>query len=503
MGAQDITVTNFTLAEHDLTATGRDAVLDQNGIKCALIRVQTTQKGFQFDVGSIGITKVDDNHVGEIWLWVPYGTRHISIRHNQVGSLPNYDFPINIEKGRTYIMEITHSQVFINNYDNNRQQMLSIKIVPSKSTLTLNGMNVPLNDMGETELKLAFGTYTYLVKSEGFYPKEGQIEINDSINKQSLIVDDLTPIVGKLEIKTTPSTAQVYVDNKLISDASSTFDIQIGKHIVRTSLVGYKEERKEVSISERQTTSLNITLSQVAMYKFSSNPVGAHIYINKDEIGTTPCFKELTTGKYHIKVAKPGYKDYKAEMTLSSSEPNVELELKKIYNYKTIIYAEGNMRMGCFMAFGATFGGYINNVNAELTYLMGSGKSETIYWSGNNTQPVVSNYSPDMAFSGKVGYGVSIGTRYRLTPQIGFNFLKLKESIESNLTQADGAYVISGLLAVRFSAAIANHFAVSLSPEYSFAVNKSKGYDTLSEISSDIKKWGDGLNVKLGIATFF
>ena len=68
MSAQDISVTEFYLAEHDLTANGRNAVMDQNGDKCAQIRVQTTQKGFQFDVGSDGITKIDDNHVGEIWL---------------------------------------------------------------------------------------------------------------------------------------------------------------------------------------------------------------------------------------------------------------------------------------------------------------------------------------------------------------------------------------------------------------------------------------------------
>ena len=501
--AQDISVTNFSLAEHDLTATGREAVLDQNGDKCALIRVQTTQKGFQFDVGSAGITKVDDKHVGEIWLWVPYGIRHISIRHMQVGSLPNYNFPINIEKGRTYIMEITHNQVFVNNYDNSRQQMLSIKIVPAKSTLSLNGLNVPLNEMGETELKLAFGTYTYLIKSEGYYPKEGQIEINDSVNKQSLFVNDLNPIQGKLIVTTSPSSAKIYVDDKLISGASSPFDIQIGKHKVRTSLVGYRAEEREVIISEGQTSSIDIPLSQVATYKFTSNPVGAHIYVNKDAIGTAPCFKELTTGKYHIKATKAGYKDYVSEMTLSSSEPNVDLELSQIYNYKTTIYAEANLRVGNFMAFGGTLGGYIHNVNIELAYLMGTGKSETIYWSGNNTQPIVSTYSPNMTISGKVGYGVSIGTRYRLTPQLGCNLLKLKETIDSSSSpNADGAYVLSGLLSIRFSAALANHFAISISPEYSFAISKSNGYTVLSEISPKIKKWGEGFNVKIGITAF-
>ena len=62
--AQDISVTEFYLDEKDLTANGRHAVEDQNGDKCALIRVQTTQKGFSFDVGSAGITKVEDDCIG-------------------------------------------------------------------------------------------------------------------------------------------------------------------------------------------------------------------------------------------------------------------------------------------------------------------------------------------------------------------------------------------------------------------------------------------------------
>ena len=95
--AQTISVTNFYQEGSDLTPK-QNPVEDQNGSRCALIRVQTTQKGFTFDVGSLGITKIEDDHDSEIWLWVPYGVRHISIRHEYLGSLPKYEFPIRIQK---------------------------------------------------------------------------------------------------------------------------------------------------------------------------------------------------------------------------------------------------------------------------------------------------------------------------------------------------------------------------------------------------------------------
>lgn len=110
--AQGISVKSFQLAETDLTAQNRNTMVeDQNGEKCALIRIQTTQKGFVFDVGSIGVQKIEDNHTGEIWLYVPYGVKHLDIRHASFGSLIGYNFPISITKGRTYILDLKTSNV--------------------------------------------------------------------------------------------------------------------------------------------------------------------------------------------------------------------------------------------------------------------------------------------------------------------------------------------------------------------------------------------------------
>lgn len=105
--AQNIRVKDFYFSEHDLTALQPGAaVIDQNGEKCALIKIITTIKGFTFDVGSLGIMKTDDKHTGEIWVYVPYGIRKITISHPKHGQLRNYPIPVNIEKGRTYVLEL-------------------------------------------------------------------------------------------------------------------------------------------------------------------------------------------------------------------------------------------------------------------------------------------------------------------------------------------------------------------------------------------------------------
>lgn len=247
--AQTISVSRFYLAESDLTAQNKKTMVeDQNGDKCALIRVQTTQKGFQFEVGSAGIQKQDENQVGEIWVYVPFGVRHISIRHKQLGALPNYDFPIPIEKARTYIMEITSDKVFVNYYDDTRKQKLHIHVEPTTATFTLNGMNVPLDVKGEATQELSFGTYTYKVAADRYFPKEGQITINDSVKAQILSVKNLDPIMGKLSVHVNPYNADVLVDGVSIpSNTSITpYSLQVGQHKLTVKCNGYKTEEKTI-----------------------------------------------------------------------------------------------------------------------------------------------------------------------------------------------------------------------------------------------------------------
>ena len=506
--AQNISVISFNLAENDLKATSRKTeVFDQNGDRCALILVQTTMKGFHFDVGSAGVQKVDENHVGEVWVYVPYGVRHISIKHKVLGSLPNYDFPEIIQKGRTYIMKITSDKVFVNNYDDTRHQKLDMSVTPSNASFSLNGMKVNLNSKGETEQELAFGTYTYRVEAEGFYPKEGQVTIEDEKHKQSLIINDLAPITGKLRVFADPFSADVYIDGdyKGRSNQSDPIILQIGSHEVEIKANSYKTEKRTVDIKENEISDLSVMLSQIAIFQITSSPSGAKVTVNKETIGTTPCSKELKTGTYIVKATKPGYKDYEKSLQLSSSTPTLNVSLNKIFNYKNGGYVEANARIGSFVAFGGTIGGYFNNINAEFSCLFGSGDSGNIYWNSKTQLPITCTYSPQMNICGKIGYCIPSGTRLRFTPQVGVNFLKLKEKVSSGaaITPADGANVMSGLVSLRFSVAIVNHFELSLSPEFAFAMTKSKGYNALSETSSKIKGWGEGFNVKLGIATFF
>ncbi|MGM9796949.1 MAG: PEGA domain-containing protein [Parabacteroides sp.] len=502
--AQDITVTNFYMADHDLTASDAP-VHDQNGNICALIRVQSTMKGFHFDVGSLGVQKVEDNHPSEIWVYVPHGVRHMSIHHAVVGSLPNYDFPITIEAARTYIMEITTKQVFVNTYDDTRKQKLIVHIEPSISTFTLNGMRVSLDKEGNTTQELSLGTYTYKIENDTYYPKEGQITIDDPENPTYLTVTDLKPIMGKVSVHVSPHNAEVLIDGQPVTNSSiEPLPIQIGQHSVEVKAPGYRGQSQSVTISENRTSDISISLSQLANYKFETRPANAKLWINDSLIGYTPSTVELTTGTYRIQAEHKAYKRYDKQHQLSSDDPNVQIKLLRIYNFRNEFYIEGNYQVGNLSGMGASVGVYVNNFNVEAGYLMSTSKTETVYWNTPNDQsPSSAKYKPTMRFTGKVGYGFPVMTRMRVTPQLGFAFVKTKAVDYVNGAAVDGAYASSALASVRLSYALMDYLALSLTPEYAVAVTQSDGYKVLSDFLPTVKNWSEGFNVKLGISLYF
>ena len=215
-----MSVESFKLAETDLTANQRETiVLDQNGEKCALIKIETTLQNFSFDTGSLGITKVlkqDTEHPGEMWLYVPHGVKKITIQHPQLGTIRDYDLGLSVQKGKTYILKLTTDQVNTNVVDYNNRQYMVLNVYPSNASVYINGVLFKLNEHGTLEELLTFGTHNYRISAPDYHTLEGQILINDKDNKQKLDIK-LKQAFGYVSIKAPSSEfndADIYIDDK-------------------------------------------------------------------------------------------------------------------------------------------------------------------------------------------------------------------------------------------------------------------------------------------------
>ncbi|HQL69974.1 MAG TPA: PEGA domain-containing protein, partial [Bacteroidales bacterium] len=104
--SQQISVSSFERRDNDMDARVNYPVKDQNGDVCALLKIETTQTGFVFEGGSLGIMKTEQK-VGEYWVYIPWGSKIITIKHPQLGVLRDYYFPISVEKSTVYLMKLT------------------------------------------------------------------------------------------------------------------------------------------------------------------------------------------------------------------------------------------------------------------------------------------------------------------------------------------------------------------------------------------------------------
>lgn len=100
--AQKYKVVAFKMLENDVSAF-ITPVVDLNDEACALIKVQAP-KEFAFS-SPLGIVKRVDK-TGEIWLYIPKGSKKITLKHPDWGVLRDYQFPSKIESHMSYEMKI-------------------------------------------------------------------------------------------------------------------------------------------------------------------------------------------------------------------------------------------------------------------------------------------------------------------------------------------------------------------------------------------------------------
>lgn len=100
--AQEFKVTSVTQQKNDVTAF-ISPVYDLTNTACALLKVEAPAD-FAFS-SPLGIIKRKDE-VGEIYLYLPHGSKLITIKHPQWGVIRNYRLPEPLESRMCYVMKI-------------------------------------------------------------------------------------------------------------------------------------------------------------------------------------------------------------------------------------------------------------------------------------------------------------------------------------------------------------------------------------------------------------
>ena len=325
--SQSISVSNFKLLDTDLTAnTAGTMEEDQNGETAALIKVVTTQTGFTFDGGALGIVKTVQKP-SEIWVYVPRGLKKITISHPQLGMLRDYYLNIPIEAARTYEMILIAGEVQTVVKQARTSQYVVFQLTPPNAVVELNGELLETND-GTATKAMKFGTYNYRVQAPNYLPEAGNVTINDPKNKHVVNVA-LKPNYSSVTLKV-DGNAEIWVNGERKGNGSWTGNLGQGTYIFEAKKENHRDSymsRDIVVSSEPLTITLQSPTPILGEADINSSPAMADIYIDGKKVGQTPqTVSNLLVGQHQVRISKQGYSDHNSTLTIREGETSILTE---------------------------------------------------------------------------------------------------------------------------------------------------------------------------------
>ena len=350
LGAQNISVSSFRLLETDLTAnTAGTMEHDQNGEVAALIKVVTTQTGFSFDGGSLGIVKTVQKPA-EIWVYVPRGLKKMTISHPQLGILRDYYLPVAIASAKTYEMVLIAGEVQTVVKQARTSQYVVFQLTPPNAFVELDGEVLTTNEGTATKL-MKFGTYNYRVQAPNYLPEAGNVTIDDPNNKKVVNIS-LKPNFAQVSINV-DNNAEIWVNGEKKGEGSWRGNLGAGTYELEAKKQGHRSSTttKEFFVtSEPQTVKLQPPVPILGEADINSTPAMADIYIDGKKMGQTPqMVSELLIGLHQVRISKQGYSDYNSTLTVKEGETSMltaKLEKPKEEQMVTISNPETTSSVG-------------------------------------------------------------------------------------------------------------------------------------------------------------
>ena len=271
MAQSTMDVAKFTRMDNDLTARVTKPVTDTDeGKLCALIRVITNLKDIEFRAEALGIVK-QEQHNGEIWIYVPYGARSISFAHE--GYFPLlYNYTENIDEGVVYELRLKNYTSAEQATANTNTQMFVLSHNPDDASVFIDGMEVKTEN-GVFAAMMSKGKHTYKVTADQYEPQEGEIDRQGEVVRRDA---KLRARFGTYDLFTLPVQGfNVLVNGKQVGTSPyKRGRMEPGKYKVRMEKEKYYPVDTIINIRQAEHQSYTCTLTSFADSLFFNRQLG-------------------------------------------------------------------------------------------------------------------------------------------------------------------------------------------------------------------------------------
>ncbi|MCX7846381.1 MAG: PEGA domain-containing protein, partial [Dictyoglomaceae bacterium] len=225
---------------------------------------------------------------------------------------------------------------------------LSIYSNPSGAEVYLNGVYRGITPL--TISDLSPGTYQIQLRRSGYKDLLSSVIVTSGTTSSYNFT--LTPLLGIINIFSSPSGAEVYIDRIYKGKTPlSLSDVPSGTYDIRVILPGYEEYSERIVLAPGEVKNVSVSLKPLYGEVFiDSKPQGAKVYINGKYQGNTPITINLFEGRYTLTLSLSGYDEVNTELNVKSKEKSnyvfvlSPIEIPYIYSLSfTKGTAEGNL----------------------------------------------------------------------------------------------------------------------------------------------------------------
>ena len=492
--AANLVVRNFRLLPTDQTAINRETMKkDQNGSTAALIKIYTNLNPSEtaFDNGVMGVvSKI--SKPGQIWLYIPERSSSIQIFNSKYPQMV-YVFEDEIVAGRTYSMELTVEGKDVTLSASVRQAAISV----DGDSVGLSPQNVYLS-YGEHFVRAEKGSMLYegnvMVSPDG--PSRFELPMED----ENLKYSDVTVRV--------PGNADIYFHGDRVGVGewkqrllAGHYSVEIRKDNCEDNVVSFDAKAGQPTLVECPAPVPYRGYLNVRVIPST----GAAIYDGDTIVAEHSLERQLNVGDYTYTFRKKGYVPETRSFTVRRNEStNDTVTLRRVqYVSSTGVYAGVGFTYGTLYGVSAHIGGVFHNINLEVGYTLGLGKSGTVYWY-DDPRPSESDaggiyrdqctYTMD-EIEVKAGWQFRFVERIGLTPQLGYLGQRLRGG-----TYGNGAMCHNLSVGARFVFNPVSWAGVFVNPRYAVPVMVNDLYKEIADIGNFSK---GGFYVSAGVSFNF
>ncbi|RLF79384.1 hypothetical protein DRN44_08975, partial [Thermococci archaeon] len=179
--------------------------------------------------------------------------------------------------------------------------------------------------IGETplkEYKISTGSHRIEVRpdNQDYNPYSETVVIEPT--KTHTINARLTLKEATLSVGSTPTGADVYVNNQYSGTTPLTLKLTPGTYTVKITKDDYEPYVETVTLNPGESKSINIQLKALfGFLNIYSNVQGADVYIDGVKVGTTPLKAyKLSVGDHKIEIRKEGYETFSQSLVIEPTK---------------------------------------------------------------------------------------------------------------------------------------------------------------------------------------